>query len=118
MRETPESKTLKLVLLGASAIPGCRLFRNNVGTFYTREGRPVKCGLGAGTSDTIGYRSLVIRAEDVGKTVLQFIAVEVKTPTGRLSKGQASFLKFINDRGGLAFTARSVESIKQILDPI
>ena len=39
----------------------------------------------------------------------RFLAIEVKSPTGRVSPHQQQFLDEITARGGLAFVARSVD---------
>jgi len=45
-----------------------------------------------------------------------FLAIEVKSPKGRASPHQEAFLKEINDRGGLAIVARSVEDVEKALN--
>ncbi len=42
----------------------------------------------------------------------QFLAIEVKSKVGRLSPDQKIFLKTVNDLGGKAFMARSVEDVE------
>jgi hypothetical protein len=37
--------------------------------------------------------------------------IEVKTPAGRLSDHQVRFIKNIQDAGGIAFVARSIEDV-------
>ena len=46
----------------------------------------------------------------------RFIAFEVKTPSGRLSKLQESMIAKIKAAKGEAFKVTSVEDVKQILD--
>lgn len=41
----------------------------------------------------------------------RFLGIEVKTKNGRLSPHQEQFIKRINDAGGVAFVARSVEDV-------
>lgn len=43
------------------------------------------------------------------------LAIEVKTPTGKLRKEQAIFLADFTAAGGIAFTARSVEEVAEML---
>lgn len=57
----------------------------------------------AGVSDILG----VLRG--------RFIAIEVKTPTGRLSKSQAKFLDEVKANGGMALVARSVQDVDDYL---
>jgi hypothetical protein len=117
-----------------------RLWRNNVGTGWTgqatrvsagnlaamarglrpgdvviRAGRPLHAGLCVGSSDLIGLRSLVVGPELVGQRIARFAAVEVKSPTGRLTKDQAAFIETIQRLGGLAGVARSPEEAAGIL---
>ena len=42
----------------------------------------------------------------------RFVAIEVKTSKGRLSDNQKKFIEDINNNGGLAFVARSIEDVK------
>ena len=110
-----------------------RLWRNNVGTGWAgqatkvtggnlrtiaaglrpgdvviRQGRPLQAGLCVGSSDLIGYR--------VVDRVAQFVALEVKSATGRPTAQQVQFLDHINAVGGCAGIARSVEDAITILD--
>lgn len=48
----------------------------------------------------------------------RFIAIEVKNETGKTSPLQDINLKMINDAGGIAIVARSVEEVKDIIDKI
>jgi penicillin-binding protein-related factor A (putative recombinase) len=41
----------------------------------------------------------------------RLLAIEIKTPTGKLSPQQEYFLTKINEAGGVAFVARSVEDV-------
>ena len=78
---------------------GCRLFRNNIGVLRDRKGQYVRYGLcNPGGSDLIGW------APDA-----RFMAVEVKTKTGRITPEQESFITAVRNVGGIAFVARSVE---------
>ena len=45
----------------------------------------------------------------------KFLAIEVKTPTGRVSVEQTAFIQKINSSGGLAFIARSLEDVEHKL---
>ena len=109
-----------------------RLWRNNVGTGWAgqatkvttgnlrtiatalrpgdvviRQGRPLHAGLCVGSSDLIGYRQV--------DGVAQFVALEVKSATGRATKEQVQFLDHIQAAGGLAGIARSVDDAAAIL---
>lgn len=45
----------------------------------------------------------------------KFVAIEVKTPTGRVSPLQEYQINRINNSGGLAAVARSVDDVKKLL---
>ena len=45
----------------------------------------------------------------------EFLAIEVKTPSGRVRDDQAAFLDKVSTHGGLAFVVRSVSDLKQHL---
>jgi hypothetical protein len=75
----------------------CRIWRRNVGAMKTANGRTVKFGT-PGEADIQGILK--------GGT---FIAIEVKTKKGRLSKKQINWGKMILKFGGIYTVARSVE---------
>lgn len=94
---------------------GSRVFRNNVGMFWTKRGVPVRCGLCTGSSDLIGWRSLMITREMVGTRIAQFVAIEVKTAKGRATPDQKNFMGQVNDAGGCAFIARNDDDVREVL---
>ena len=126
-----EHLTQQQILL-AHGSGSVRLWRNNVGTGWAgqaakvtpgnlraiaqalrpgdvviRQGRPLHAGLCVGSSDLIGYRQV--------DGLAQFVALEVKSPTGRATKEQSQFLEHIQVAGGLAGIARSVDDAAAIL---
>lgn len=46
----------------------------------------------------------------------RFLAIEVKSATGRASPDQIKFINAINSNGGLAFIARSIDDVIKHLD--
>ena len=46
----------------------------------------------------------------------RFVAFEVKTPSGKLSKIQEKTIQRINEANGKAYKVTSVEEVKQILE--
>ena len=88
----------------ALARAGCILFRNNVGQYQYSPGKYIRYGIcNPGGSDLIGwYRG-------------RFLAVEVKTHTGKLTDPQRRFLEVVNGHGGIAFVARSVSEAMEEL---
>ena len=81
------------------------LFRYNVGLFYTANGIPIKQGT-KGTSDLIGFRIAD------GK----FVAIEVKTDTGKPTREQVRFLAAMKSYGVLCGIARNTEQARRIID--
>ena len=92
-----------------------RLWRNNTGTLYDRQGRPVQFGLCKGSSDLIGLRSVTIGPEHLGQQLAVFAAVEVKSQAGRTTAEQLAFIEMVQAMGGLAGVARSVADAAGIL---
>jgi len=45
----------------------------------------------------------------------RFLAIEVKKPRSYMSKEQKLFIKNINENGGVAFMARSIDDVKKHL---
>jgi hypothetical protein len=122
------------ILLAASA-GGYTLFRNNVGlgwqgtvsdlpagTLIQLPGgkrfwldgrcklianpRPLNAGLCEGSSDLIGWVTVMVGPDLIGRSLAQFVGIEVKTPKGRESKPQATFRRVVTEAGGLALVAR------------
>ena len=99
--------------------PKLRIFRNNVGKAIPvgrGHKRPVDYGLCQGSSDLIGFRAVEVTPEMVGTVVAQFIAIEVKTPEGRVSEGQGTFLRMVEELGGLAMVARSLNDVEGLME--
>jgi len=103
---------------------GLTLWRNNVGVGWVgkvvhlpdgsvliKNPRPLHAGLCKGSSDLIGYRARIIRLDDIGTTIAQFAAVEVKTLVGRERVKQQHFRDHVTDAGGFAIVARSPEDL-------
>jgi len=92
---TAESNISNAIMIALSEA-GCLVWRNNVGVLKDANGRPIRYGLGTGSSDLIG-----LCADGT------FLAVEVKTATGRVSPAQTAFIAAVLRRGGRAGVARS-----------
>ena len=90
-----ESDIQRLIMLALSEA-GCLIFRNNVGVLKNAAGIPIRFGLAVGSSDLIGIAP-------GGR----FLAVEIKTPTGKATPEQLRFIEAVRARGGIAGIARS-----------
>lgn len=89
----------------------CRLWRNNVGSYcpdpVNKPRVRVAYGLGVGSADLIGlaYGSPAI-----------FLAVEIKTPIGRLSAEQKAWGSAIQKLGGIYRVIRSEEEAREFVE--
>mgnify|MGYP003339603036 CR=1 FL=1 len=92
-----------------------RLFRNNTGTLYDRQGRPVAFGLAKGSADLIGWRTITITPDMVGQQVAVFTSLEVKAERGRVRPEQQQWLEAVQAAGGIAGVVRSVEEAEALL---
>jgi len=109
-----ESNTLRAAMLAISAAGGV-VFRNNVGLAVYPDGTRVRYGLAPGSSDLIGWRSVVITPEMVGQRVAVFVAVEVKTATGRATPQQLNFIQQVQQAGGIAGIVRSADEARGLM---
>lgn len=95
--DRPEAAALHEVLLALRNHPAVAwVERQNSGAYRTPEGQFVRFGW-PGCSDVIG------QLRDG-----RLLAVEVKSPTGRLRPEQQQFLDLVNGAGGVGFVARSL----------
>lgn len=113
----PETKLQRMIMVALSE-NGHTVFRNETGRFWTgqiihKDGKQVTLtnavmipvGLAVGSCDIVGIQ------RDTGR----FFGVEVKTKTGRISPEQKKFIEIVNQRGGIAGVARSVEDAIELL---
>lgn len=92
-----------------------RLFRNNVGVLQDRGGRFVTFGLCVGSSDLIGYRTMIVTPEMVGKKVAVFAALEGKDERKMPTEPQRRFMLSVKEAGGIAGVFRSVDDAAALL---
>lgn len=110
MKKTKEADLMRQIQLAASR-KGWRLFRNNVGIGYVgtpctsckHKLRKIRFGLFNGSSDLIGWDSKG-----------HFVAGEVKTIDGILSKKQMLFLQAVIRSGGVGLVLRGPHDLEQI----
>lgn len=87
-------------------------FRNNIGLAWYGENRdqPVRYGLVEGSGDLIGWKSVTVTPDMVGRRVAVFVSVEVKRPKGgRVTAEQENFIRVVLEAGGIAGVVRSAE---------
>lgn len=78
------------------------------GDVLVKCARPLHAGLCKGSSDLIGYKSVVVTPDMIGKRVAIFAAPEAKEVGGRLSQEQKDFQRVVVEDGGIAGMFRSV----------
>lgn len=99
-QETNLQAEILIVLSSA----GCKAWRNNVGQAKTDDGRFIRYGVGGnGGSDIIGMTPDGT-----------FLALEIKTPKGKVSPEQQRFIDMVNASGGRAGIASSPEEAVRI----
>lgn len=94
---------LQAEIMKALSSAGCKVWRNNTGALKNSAGRLVSYGLCKGSSDIIGI------CPD-GK----FLAIEVKTQSGKTTENQERFIRVIKSMGGRSGVARSVDDAIRI----
>ena len=112
-KETLIQRKIQIALSNA----GCIMWRNETAGAYVGKvihkagdqvtlagARLMPFGLCKGSADLIGI------APDG-----RFLAVEVKTPTGRASKEQLTFIEAVRKAGGIAGIARSPEDALELI---
>jgi hypothetical protein len=124
-----ESVIMRQVMLALSSM-GTTIFRQNVGQgvvgrimwirkpqsilvnagdAVVRGARVFHAGLCPGSSDLVGWRSVVVTEEMVGRRLAVFTAIETKDPRGRTSPEQQNFIDRLNMAGGIGGVAYSPE---------
>ena len=106
----PETNIMNKIMLAMSK-KGYLIWRNQVGLFKTLDGRTVNIGI-KGSSDLMAVKPTVITPEMVGQTLAVFVAVEVKTATGRQSEPQKKWQKAVEKLGVKYILARSEDDIE------
>jgi len=105
-RRAPIEATIQTAIrLALGREPDLALWRNETGV-AVHNGRRVRYGLCVGSADIIGILAPAGR----------FVALEVKTATGRVSPDQVRFLQLVRNRGGFAAVVRSVDDARAALE--
>lgn len=111
-----ETDLQQRIRLAIGTRPDARLFRNQVGSLPDpRSGRLVSFGLARGSADLIGWRTVTITPEMVGRRIAVFTSIEIKTASGRLTPQQRSWLQAVHQAGGISGVARSVNDALRIV---
>lgn len=110
-----EAGIQQAIRLALGTHPGIKVFRNNVGAFKAPDGRVIHYGLITGSGDLIGWRSLTITPDMVGRHIAQFMSIEVKAPKGVVRPEQQVWADNVRKAGGIAIIARSVDDVRFLL---
>ena len=112
-----ETKIQQEIRLGLGTRDDIRLFRNQVGQLPDpRTGRPVQFGLAKGSADLVGWKTIEVTPDMVGQRLAVFTSIEVKTPGGRPTQHQKAWLRAVDNAGGIAGIARSVDDALRIVE--
>ncbi len=123
-----ESNIQQLIRMAVSKA-GARVFWNNVGKCWIGKAQVIKspmsvnvdhgdvvirgarrfhAGLAEGSSDLIGWDSVTVTPDMVGRKIAVFVSMEVKTPKGRATPKQEQWIKVVDQAGGIAGIVRHV----------
>ena len=111
--ETAIAKEIRL----ATSVGASRMFRNHVGKIQDkRTDRWHTFGMATGSSDLVGWTSVVVTQDMVGTKVALFTAIEVKkNRKARRSPDQTNFGACVLRAGGLFTFAWSVEQARALV---
>ncbi len=129
--KTKNEKALMHDVMKVMTAYNARVFRNHVGLAFqgkalrivrdcavkaqpgdvlVYQARTVKAGLITGASDLIGWRTVTVTPDMVGKRVALFVACEVKTEKCVTSEEQAQFIDQVFKAGGIGMIARASDT--------
>lgn len=96
---------------------GDQVFENRIGTVIDqRTNQYISFGVGGkGAADLIGWKTIEITPDMMGKKVAVFCAIEVKRPGLEARTEQKAYLKKVDTAGGIAGVAHSVREAKSII---
>ena len=116
-----ETEIQKEVQYALASRPDVRVWRNTVGTawmgpcvniggkMYIKPVRKIVFGLCPGSADLIGFKSVTITKDMVGKKAAVFLGVEVKQPGEKAKNIQDDWLKMVREFGGIGVVAYNKE---------
>lgn len=124
-----EANLMRMIELALGKLPHVKIFRNNTGMGWIgnskringsgnvliENARPLHAGLCEGSSDLIGWTTIEITPDMVGKQVAVFTAIEVKSETGRITPKQKNFVDVVAANGGIAGVVRTPDGALDII---
>lgn len=115
IRNALAGKCLLFRANSGQAWTGSKIMRHQNGDITIKNPRPFH-GTPSGFSDLFGVRKILITQDMVGQEIGQFLALEVKTKSGKLTDLQKNFLTAIEKNGGTASVIRSAAEALTILE--
>jgi len=109
-----EFQTLRDIVLACSN-RDTRLWHMQAGKFRALHSDAIIHVGVPGMSDLFGPRSVTVTQDMVGRRIAVFCAIEVKSPTGRTARNQLDLIHVVENLGGYAGVARSVDEARAIL---
>lgn len=90
--------------------------RLNPGDVVVRAARPLRAGLMEGSGDGIGWSTMTVTPEMVGRQIAVFTSAEAKSSTGRVSKEQRTWHHNVQAAGGISAIVRDPDDLKAAVD--
>jgi hypothetical protein len=84
------------------------------GIIILSKPRRIRFGLHPGSGDLIGWKSITISPEMVGKKIAILTSVEVKSSHGRLSEDQKNWIEQVTVAGGIARMVKTTDEADEI----
>lgn len=117
----PESVLQAEIRLALGRDPSLVLWRNSTGTAAhlnprTNRTTTVRYGLAVGSADLVGILSIDVAIGGAPTRVGRFVALEIKTETGRVRPEQTQWLALVRSRGGFAAVVRSVDEARAAIE--
>lgn len=91
-----------------------RLFRNNVG-MCTDKTIGLRFGLRKGSSDLIGFKTVKITKNMIGKKIAVFMAIECKIKNRKPTNEQKIFINNVRKFGGIGIVVRSINDLLRVI---
>jgi hypothetical protein len=127
---TPRESTIQReIMLDLCSQPDIRVFRNNCGMGFVgtvisedaihvtlRNHRRIPFGLLDGSHDLIGWKTVTITPDMVGRRLAIFTSIETKSETGTIRPTQKLWLDAVVQAGGISGIARSREEARKICE--
>ena len=110
-----ESRTSSEIIRAIGKDQRLKVFRNNMGVAKQTDGSVVRYGVGPnGASDFIGWTTVEITPDMVGKKVAVFTSIEMKSDSGRVRPEQEHWIGAVLAAGGRAGIARTADDAMRI----